>query len=196
MSKASRTRQFIIDKSAPLFNTQGYAGTSLQDLTKATGLTKGALYGNFRDKEEIAGAVFQYSMDRVRDAARVKIGKSEKCKEKLLSLLDFYAQYVFNSPIPGGCPIMNNAVEADDYHSAIRKAVVTEMRKTTSFISELLEQGIKRGEFRRDIKPGDLALLFFCSIEGAIVVSRVSSSDVAMKLVVSHCKSIVEQISI
>ncbi len=196
MSKASRTRQFIIDKSAPVFNTQGYAGTSLKDLTKATGLTKGALYGNFRDKEEIAGAVFQYSMDRVRDAARVKMGKSEKCKEKLLSLLDFYAQYVFNSPIPGGCPIMNNAVEADDYHSTIRKAVVTEMRKTTTSISELLEQGIKRGEFKRDIKPGELALLFFCSIEGAIVVSRVSSSDVAMKLVVSHCKNIVEQISI
>jgi TetR/AcrR family transcriptional regulator, transcriptional repressor for nem operon len=196
MSKASRTRQYIIDKSAPVFNTQGYAGTSLKDLTKATGLTKGALYGNFRDKEEIAGAVFQYSMDKVREAARTKMGKAEKYKDKLLSLLDFYAQYVFNSPIPGGCPIMNNAVEADDYHSFIRKAVVTEMKKTTTFISELLEQGIKRGEFRPDIKPRDLALLFFCSIEGAIVVSRVSSSDTAMKLVVSHCRNMVEQICI
>jgi len=196
MSKASRTRQFIIDKSAPVFNTQGYAGTSIKDLTRATGLTKGAVYGNFRDKEEIADAVFHYSMDRVREAARVKMAMPEKCKDKLLSLFDFYAQYVFNSPIPGGCPIMNNAVEADDYHPTIRKAVLTEMRKTTTSISELLEQGIKRGEFRPDIKPGDLALLFFCSIEGAIVVSRVSSSDVAMKLVVGHCRSIVEQICI
>jgi AcrR family transcriptional regulator len=196
MSKAGRTRQYIIDKSAPVFNTQGFAGTSLKDLTKATGLTKGALYGNFRDKEEIAGAVFHYSMDKVREAACMKMGKAEKYRDKLLSLLDFYALYVFNSPIPGGCPIMNNAVEADDYHSFIRKAVVAEMRKTTTFISDLLEQGINGGEFRADIKPKDLALLFFCSIEGAIVVSRVSSSDLAMKLVVSHCRSMVEQICI
>lgn len=165
MSKATRTRQFIIDKSAPLFNTQGYAGTSIKDLTRVTGLTKGALYGNFRNKEEIAGAVFRHSMERVRDAARAKMAKSEKCKDKLFNLLDFYAQYVFDSPIPGGCPIMNNAVEADDFHSTIRKAVVTEMRKTTAAISELLELGIKRGEFRPDIRSGDLALLFFAPLK-------------------------------
>ena len=196
MTKATRTRQFIIDKSAPVFNTQGYAGTSLMDLTKATGLSKGALYGNFQDKEEIAVAVFQHSMERVREAVRAKMDKAERCKDKLLALLDFYAQYVFSSPIPGGCPIMNNAVDADDNNSFMRKAVVKEMRRTTSFIAELLEKGIKSGEFRSGIKSGNLALLFFCSIEGAIVVSRVSSSDTAMKLVVDHCKKIVEQISL
>ena len=75
MTKASRTRQFIISKTAPVFNTQGYAGTSLIDLTKATGLSKGALYGNFSNKEEIAMSVFQHSMEKVREAAQTKIGK-------------------------------------------------------------------------------------------------------------------------
>lgn len=196
MSKAIRTRQFIIDKSAPVFNTQGYAGTSMMDLTKATGLSKGALYGNFQDKEEIAVAVFQHSMEKVREAAWNKLKMTENSKDKLLALLDFYGQYVFRSPIPGGCPIMNNAVDADDYHPFLKKVVVKEMRRTTSFIAELLDKGIKAGEFRQDINSGDLALLFFCSIEGAIVVSRVSSSDTAMKLVLDHCKKIIEQISL
>lgn len=196
MSKAIRTRKFIIDKSAPVFNTQGYAGTSMMDLTKATGLSKGALYGNFQDKEEIAVAAFHHSMEKVREAAWNKLKTAENRKDKLLALLDFYGQYVFRSPIPGGCPLMNNAVDADDYHSFLKKAVVKEMRKTTSFIAELLEQGKKAGEFRQDIDSGDLALLFFCSIEGAIVVSRVSSSDTAMKLVLDHCKKIIEQISL
>jgi len=195
MSKASRTRQFIIDRSAPLFNTRGFSGTSLTDLTKATGLTKGALYGNFEDKQEIAAAVFQHSMDKVRDTVQTKLENQKSAKDKLLGLLEFYAQYVMSSPIPGGCPIMNNAVDADDYNSFMKKAVVREIRRTTSFIKELLEKGKEKGEFRADIKSDELALLFFCSVEGAIVVSRVSSSDTAMKLVVEHFKSIIEEIS-
>ena len=90
---------------------------------------------------------------------------------------------------------MNNAVDADDYNSFMKKAVVKEIRRTTSFIKELLEKGKEKGEFRADIKSDELALLFFCSIEGAIVVSRVSSSDTAMKLVVEHFKCIIEEIS-
>lgn len=196
MSKASRTRQYIIDKSAPVFNTKGFAGTSLMDLTEATGLTKGALYGNFRDKEEIAVAVFQHSMEKVRNAVQMKLQKAESNKDKLIGLLDFYAHYVFSSPIPGGCPIMNNAVDADDYHDFMRKAVVKEVRRTTAFITGLLQKGIQAGEFKSSVKPEELALLFFCSIEGAIVVSRVSSSDAAMKLVISHCRKIVDEISL
>lgn len=196
MTKASRTRQYIIDKTAPVFNIRGYAGTSLLDLTKATGLSKGALYGNFNDKEEIAVAVFQYSMEKVRAAFHTKLEKSERFKDKLISLLEFYEQYVFSSPIPGGCPLMNNAVEADDHHIFLKKAVSLEMKKTMDFIAGLLEKGRNRGEFKSDIKPKELAYVFFCSIEGAVVISRVSSSDTAMKTVVSHCKNMVEQISL
>jgi TetR/AcrR family transcriptional regulator, transcriptional repressor for nem operon len=196
MTKASRTRQFIIDKTAPVFNIKGFAGTSLLDLTKATGLSKGALYGNFSNKEEIAVAVFRYSMEKVRAAAQVKLAKAGRFKDKLTGLLDFYAQYVLRSPIPGGCPLMNSAVEADDHTVFIKNAVALEMRTTINFIAALLEKGRRKGEFKSDIKPRDLALLFFCSIEGAIVISRVTSSETAMKAVINHCKNILEQISL
>lgn len=43
MNKAQRTRQFIVEKTAPIFNVKGYAGTSLADMTEATGLTKGSV---------------------------------------------------------------------------------------------------------------------------------------------------------
>jgi TetR/AcrR family transcriptional regulator, transcriptional repressor for nem operon len=196
MTKASRTRQYIIDKTAPLFNIRGYAGTSLLDLAETTGLSKGALYGNFSDKQEIALAVFHYSMERVRQAVKAKLEKTNSCREKLLCLFDFYSQYVFSSPIAGGCPLMNYAVQADDHDLFLKKSVAEEMGKTIDFISTLLEKGRKNGEFNSDIKPKELASLFFCSIEGAIVISRVSSSDAAMKAVIRHCRTILDQITI
>jgi len=53
-TKAERTSAFIIERVAPVFNKHGYIGTSMSDLTEATGLTKGALYGNFENKEALA----------------------------------------------------------------------------------------------------------------------------------------------
>ena len=60
-TKAERTRNFIIEKTAEIFNRKGYAGTSMSDITEATGLTKGSIYGNFENKEDVALAVFEYN---------------------------------------------------------------------------------------------------------------------------------------
>ena len=61
MNKAEKTKSFIIEKTATLFNTKGFAGTSLNDITEATGLTKGSVYGNFKNKDEVALAVFEFN---------------------------------------------------------------------------------------------------------------------------------------
>ncbi len=196
MKKSERTRRYIIEKTAPVFNKQGFAGTSLSDLQEVTGLTKGSLYGNFADKEEIAYAAFQFAMDETKKAmARMTEGQTS-AKARLLAVLRFYATYVFKSPIPGGCPLLNNAVEADDHHQSLRDHVAKEIKNVVAFIARLLEEGKKSGEFDASVNSGELAMLFFTSVEGAIMVSRVTGSDRAMKIVVKNCKNILEQISL
>jgi TetR/AcrR family transcriptional repressor of nem operon len=195
VTKADRTRQYIIEKTAPLFNCKGYDGTSLTDLTETTGLTKGSLYGNFRDKEDIAMAAFKYSMDRVHAMVTDHMEGAITYKEQLLRLLDFYAQYVFDPPIPGGCPLLNTAIEADDHHTSMRKVVVTELMNTVNFISSLLVKGVRAGEFVRGIKVREIAYAFFCSVEGALMFARVERSREPMDLIVHHCKKMLDQIS-
>ncbi len=65
MTKAEQTRAFIIEKTAPLFNKKGFEGTSLSDMTTATGLTKGSIYGNFSNKDEVALEVFDYNLQKI-----------------------------------------------------------------------------------------------------------------------------------
>ena len=60
MSTAEKTRQFIIESTAEIFNKKGYAGTSLAHISEATGLTKGSIYGNFANKYEVAKEVFLF----------------------------------------------------------------------------------------------------------------------------------------
>ena len=84
LSKAERTRQFIVETTSGIFNKKGYAGTSLSDLTEATGLTKGSIYGNFKNKEEVAVAAFEYNSARVRKLIAAQIEKAPTYYEKLM----------------------------------------------------------------------------------------------------------------
>src|SRR6202012_5198616 len=91
MNKAERTRQFIIEKAAPLFNTKGYAGTSLSDMTEATGLTKGSIYGNFSDKDEVALACFEHNHRMVRETIRKEMERYTAFRDKLMVYIEVYS---------------------------------------------------------------------------------------------------------
>src|ERR1700755_3157815 len=107
MSKADRTRQFIIEKTAPLFNTKGYAGTSLTDMIEATGLTKGSIYGNFAGKDEVALAAFDNNTQKVTNIIGAEMDKQAPCRDRLLVYIDVYDNFL-KYPFPvGGCPILN-----------------------------------------------------------------------------------------
>ena len=196
MSKAERTRQFIVERIAPVFNQKGFDGTSLADVTEVTGLTKGALYGNFTDKEEIAMEAFKYSMRKVRELVAQRLSNTLTYRERLSALMDFYSSYVFSPPIPGGCPLLNTSVEADDHRTSMRRIVVKELTNTVAFIEELFEKGIDAREFRGDINARELAYTIFCAIEGALIFSRVERSREPMDLIVKHCNRILDNITI
>jgi TetR/AcrR family transcriptional repressor of nem operon len=138
MTKADRTRRHIIEKTAPLFNRKGFDGTSLAELTQVTGLTKGALYGNFQDKDEIALEAFKYAIAKVREMVRHELEGAITSKQQLTALLNFYAKYVFTPPIPGGCPLLNAAIEADDHRTSMRRVVVKELLHTVHFIRDFV----------------------------------------------------------
>ena len=127
ISKAERTRNMIIEKSAVLFNQKGYSGTSMKDIMEATGLSKGGLYGNFSSKEEVAVAAFEKAVETVDDQVRIRTKVVENTLDKLKAVVYFYKERILDPPVEGGCPIQNTSVEADDSNPALRKRVIAVM---------------------------------------------------------------------
>lgn len=195
MSKSARTRQHILERTAPVFNSKGFSGTSLADLTAVTGLTKGALYGHFKGKEEIAVEAFGHAVRVVREQVRRNLSGKLSHRDRLLGLLEFYAGYVLHPPVAGGCPLLNTAVEADDHLKFMRKALRRELGATVAFIQRLLDNGIAAGEFRSVPDTRALAFVIFCSVEGAIMFSRIERSAEPMNYIVGHCRQMLDQIS-
>ena len=196
VTKGERTRQQIIEITAPLFNTKGFEGTSMADLCKATGLTKGAIYGSFENKEELSRATFQYAIRQMRLVGSEGMRDKATYKEKLIALLEFFTRYVLDPPVKGGCPLLNTAVEADDHRTEMKKIVADELQNSITHMTQLIDHGKKAGEFNPEINSKETALFFFCAIEGAIMFSRVSSSEEAMKAVVKTIKRILDSYSL
>jgi AcrR family transcriptional regulator len=116
VSKADRTKQYIIEKTAPVFNTKGYAGTSINDLIAATGLTKGSIYGNFENKDEVALAAFDYNFERLVSYIKAKMENKTCVIDKLLVYPETYRNFLTNPILRSGCPVTNTSTEADDTH--------------------------------------------------------------------------------
>lgn len=57
--KRARTRAKLIEAAAEVIREKGYGGTSLEEVARRAGMTRGAIYGNFRNSEELFLAVVQ-----------------------------------------------------------------------------------------------------------------------------------------
>ena len=89
-TKAELTTEYILEIAAPIFNKNGYAATSMLDITKATGLTKGAIYGNFKNKEELAFASFKFMVKSLMKPLSIHLEQSNSPIEKLFLITDFF----------------------------------------------------------------------------------------------------------
>ena len=122
MTKAERTKKFIIETAAPIYNEKGIAGTNVDDVLEATKLTKGAIYSHFKNKDDLSMQVTDYLLEKITVGTDQAMSKGNTAKEKIFAYLDFNAEPL-KTYIKGGCPIFNLAVEADDNHSCIKSKV-------------------------------------------------------------------------
>lgn len=188
MTKAERTRQFIVEKAAPIFNQKGIAGTSISDIMEATRLAKGGIYGNFTSKEEISLAVFDHIVGIVEKEVKELTAAESTPKGKLTAILEFYREYPGRPPMKGGCPVINFGVEADDTNPLLKKRVNEVILYFQQSIEKLVQKGIRDGEFRAAWDARIFAIKAYAMMEGGIMVSRIQGNTKQMHVIIDLLK--------
>jgi TetR/AcrR family transcriptional regulator, transcriptional repressor for nem operon len=183
MTKGEQTRRKIVEAAAPIFNQRGYEGTSLNDLMQATGLQKGGIYRHFASKEELAAEAFDYTWG-VAQKARLHVDEKASGVEKLKQLIANFIDH--RSPVAGGCPVLNTAVDADDGNPVLRARVAKALRSWSGRLQHIVKEAQEHGEIREDVDPKTVATLIVASLEGALMVSRLQRNDNALRRVQSH----------
>jgi AcrR family transcriptional regulator len=132
----------------------------MSTLTRALGLTKGAIYGNFTDKDALAVEAFRYSVRLVADGVREQLQLHERAVDKIRAFartfLDLYDDIVRS----GGCPILNTAADSDDAHPQLHEEVRRILTAWEGRLVTLVDTAKERGEIRPDADAALFATIF------------------------------------
>ncbi len=181
------SRVFILEKATPIFNQRGFAGTSLADICAATGLTKGSIYANFTDKNDLAVAVFFHHVALLNQKLEAILSLKDDPHEQLLLLIDFYQNAHKYPEFKYGCPVVNAAAEADDTHPALKMAVIQVIESDVNQLRKLIKKGIKAGMYKKRADP-DFALFMQSMLEGALLLSKTTGDQKFMQLTCDHLR--------
>jgi TetR/AcrR family transcriptional regulator, transcriptional repressor for nem operon len=191
MNKGKITRERILGKAAALFNSRGYYGASMSDLMQATGMEKGGIYNHFESKELLALQAFDHAVQTNFEIIMSRVDNTEGPVNKLLELTDAFADVVENSPITGGCPLLNSAVESDDAHPVLRERVKVAMAELREYVERLIDDAVNSGEISLDMPSSDFAIIVISALEGGGMLSRLYGDYAQLQLICTHVKSLV-----
>ncbi|SFH34622.1 TetR/AcrR family transcriptional regulator [Pedobacter insulae] len=188
ISKSAQTKQFIIEKAAPLFNKKGFAATSMNDILTATGLAKGGVYGNFESKEEIALMAFEYANDCLMNALSGKIRQEVSAYDKLVAIFNFYYNYSIDPVLEGGCPLLNTAIDSDFNFPELKEKAAQALTKMLGSLEYIINKGISNKEFRKKVNAKAESSLIFSVIEGGMMMSRLNDDPRYLNNLLAYLK--------
>ena len=165
------TSEFILDKVAPIFNKQGYIGTSLSDITNATGLTKGAIYCNFSNKEDLALKSFQLNINLAITPLFKLIATKEGSINKLHTITDYQRSYYDLVKDRGGCPMLRAGVDTKFINPLLFKTAQNLSQKFTVGLTNIIHEGIINNEIQQNTDPVKYAKIILSLIEGSSLLA-------------------------
>ena len=193
MRKGELTREHIVEQAAGLFNRKGYAGASLADIMEATGLQKGGIYRHFESKEALAVEAFEYAVQRMGTRFAEAVAGSDSAIDRLRAIVGVFAELPTNPPVPGGCPVMNAAIENDDGNPLLRERVRSAMDGLRGLVKRTAERGIARGELRADLDVEALATVMTATLEGAVMLSKLYDDPAHVRRAADHLTGYLER---
>lgn len=140
--KTKNAKEKIINGAFSLFATKGYEATTTQDIIDMTQLSRGAVYHHFKGKQDILESVTNEAQLKVNAFfERLAANDSLTTKEKIAEIISYTA---------------NSDVQKQLIHySWIEKipfALLDEIRNLNNiiapFVSQIIEQGMRKGEFQ------------------------------------------------
>lgn len=193
MKNPEQTRTKILEASSVLFNRKGYAGSSISDIMKATGIKKGGVYNHFGSKQELKIQAFRHSLKQVGTFLSEQILHHEDPLERLYAIPDTFVDYTLNPVIDGGCPLLNTAIEADDTNPELRTEVQKALRWLQRFFSRLFREAKEAGVIDAAINEDKEAIYFISALEGGVMLSRLNQTKKHIEIVTQQLRTHINQ---
>ncbi len=162
-------------------------------MNEATKLTKGAIYCNFANKEELAIKAFRHNVKEIIAPLIKAVEKQEKYIDKLFALTQFYRNYYDVSFVKGGCPILNVGIDAKYNNPGLYKIAREESIKLLKGLNIIITLGIKNGEINENIDARVYAQNIYSMIEGSAFMAVTHENKEYMNNILDHIDRLINE---
>lgn len=165
--RAEPGRSGLLLSAIDCFARYGYAGTSIDRIARAAGVTKGALYYHFKDKEQLLFAAVRDRIEAFENMVLSELDREGGAIDRLRAVARICAE---NAIVDNHRRfIITLMVEAIDTNDALSNEFREMLQRFRGFLRGLMRQGQEAGVFRQDIDVPRAAEIFVAGILGAEV---------------------------
>ena len=194
-AKGTQTRQNIIAKALQLFCIKGYYNTSINDILKATGLTKGGLYGHFASKEDLWYAVYDEALGIWRETVFRGIQSSAAPLERIQTLIENDLKTKLGTHIfGGGCFFHSMLVELSGQSVAMSNHLMQGFNQLAGLLCTWLEQAEQQGLLKENLNFNEIANHIIISLNGAAALYAPSRDPAILDQTVSQLHFYIQQL--
>jgi TetR/AcrR family transcriptional regulator, transcriptional repressor for nem operon len=168
--KGERTRTRIVGAAARLIHERGVAGTTLDDVRTAAGVSGSQLYHYFADKDELVQAVIDYQ-------AEVIVGNQRRADlgtvEGLRAWRDMVIDAAKSDDGMGGCPLGSLGGQLAESDPEARALIASGFERWSAAIGEGLRSLHAAGHLPTEISPDDIAVTLLAALQGGLLLAQV-----------------------
>jgi len=176
-TRAESTKDRMLDAAKSLVMSKGFAGTSIDDVLKATGLTKGAFFHHFKGKADLAKQLIERYATRdyqlFVDYDKQSEALSDDPLEQIVIFLKLFEAYISNSEEPAaGCMYAVYTYENSLFDPQVLDFVSDTLRRWTSIYVRKFQAVLDTYEPALPVTARQLAEMIVSIIEGGLVLQR------------------------
>lgn len=167
--EAAATRDLLLKSALSVFSQKGYAAATLDDVAKAAGVTRGAIYWHFGSKAELYVALMQAYSSRGSQIVQAAAAEGGSLVEILRRVFICLLGAVETDPsLRAAMEISLFKTERSEDLIAIQQQSLESSRALIASLAVTLRQGAADGELRLDLDPEDMARTFLALQNGII----------------------------
>ena len=164
---AENTKDYIIEQAYLLFLNKSYEAVSISDLSKAIGMTKGAMYHHFASKEALfIEVVDKYLILKEITYFSEDLSLSQFIEKNLQEVEDILESIMGTSPQSVPTSYLSILIDAMRHYPGFTKDKMLCINADISKVEKVMQNAIVCGEIRKDINVKIMAVIYFSLITG------------------------------
>ncbi len=176
-TRGEKTKEQILANAEALMLSRGFAGTSLDEILAATGITKGAFFYHFKNKADLARALVERYWQRdYKLFEQFEQRADELSDDPLQSMLIFlklFEEFIegLNEP-PAGCLFASYIYESQQFDEAIKQFIADSFQEWGTVYERRVELILKKYSPKIEVSARELSETIMCIIEGGFILSK------------------------